>query len=325
MEPQKSTGTSTVVEQRLMHGVAALQPTRRLRRAGSVSGLAAAGLLGLLTAGSVLPVQAQDAASLKARHLELRDKLSDNQFQRPLYLESSQTAGDLRGDVFAVVDQPFAAVLPALQGIDRWCDILILHLNVKMCTAASQSPTPVLRLSVGRKLDQAIEDAYRVDFDYKLTAASPAFMRVQLHADSGPLSTKNYRIVLEAIPIDDRHSFLHMAYSYAYGFAARLAMEGYLGTVGRDKVGFSIVGQKDGKPVYVGNVRGVLERNTMRYYLAIDTYLSAPQPNQAEKRLNDWFTSVERYPLQLHELDRNDYLEMKHREVQRQREAGKSN
>lgn len=306
-----------------------LGPVDALQTPARPFGRILGGLL-LLVAGVVLgslprSAQAQDAAALKARHSELRDKLANNQFQRPLYLESSQTSGDLRGDVYAVVDQPFAVVLAAMQGIDHWCDILILHLNVKMCTAAPQVPGSVLRLNVGRKIDQPIEDAYQVDFDYKTTAVSASFLRVQLNAESGPLGTKNYRIVLEAIPIDDRHSFLHMAYSYAYGFAARMAMEGYLGTIGRDKVGFSIVGQKDGQPVYIGNVRGVLERNTMRYYLAIEAYLNAPQPNQTEKRLNDWFSSVERYPQQLHELGRNEYLEMKHREVQRQREGAKNN
>jgi len=41
--------------------------------------------------------------------------------------------------------------------------------------------------------------------------------------------------------------------------------------VGSDKVGFSIVGQgADGQPTLVGGVRGMLERNTMRYYLAVD-------------------------------------------------------
>ena len=45
----------------------------------------------------------------------------------------SQTSGDLKGDVYAVVDHPFAMVQQALQSADHWCDILILHLNVKRC------------------------------------------------------------------------------------------------------------------------------------------------------------------------------------------------
>ena len=90
------------------------------------------------------------------------------------------------------------------------------------------------------------------------------------------MGTKNYRLMLEAVPLDAKRSFVHMSYAYGYGFAARMAMEGYLATLGRNKVGFTITGQgNDGKPVYMGNVRGVVERNTMRYYLAIEAYLGA--------------------------------------------------
>ena len=65
----------------------------------------------------------------------------------------------------------------------------------------------------------------------------------------------------------------------------------------------------------------MVERNTMRYYLAIEAYLDAlatPAPLRLDKRLNDWYASTERYPLQLHELDRNEYLTMKHKEIRRQ-------
>ena len=90
-----------------------------------------------------------------------------------------------------------------------------------------------------------------------------------------------------------------------FGAQARLAMQAYLSTFGRDKVGFTVVGKtQDGKPIYVGDFRGALERNAMRYYLAIEAFLgsvSAPAPQQFEKRLQTWYASVERYPLQLHE------------------------
>ncbi|MCY1186091.1 hypothetical protein D9M73_269280 [compost metagenome] len=65
--------------------------------------------------------------------------------------------------------------------------------------------------------------------------------------------------------------------------AARVAMQGYLATIGRDKVGFSIVGNNArGQPIHVGGTRGVIERNTMRYYLAIEAYLSALSAPAAE-------------------------------------------
>jgi hypothetical protein len=267
--------------------------------------------------------QAQDAAALRGKHDALRERLANNPFQRPIVLESTQNSGDLRGEVYAVVEQPFAVVGPALQGMDHWCDLLILHLNVKNCSAAGKPPAEVLSLVVGRKFDQPLDDGYKVDFAYSTPAANADYLRVQMAAETGPLSTRNYRLTLEVTPLDEKRSFLHMSYAYAYGTAARLAMQTYLATAGRDKVGFSVVAKgDDGKPVYVDGVRGVLERNTMRYYLAIETYLgalAAPPAEQPEKRLRDWFAATERHGRQLHEIDRDEYLAMKRNELQRQK------
>ncbi len=268
-------------------------------------------------------VQAQDAISMRARHAELKDRLADNQFQRPLYLKSAQTSGELRGDVFAVVEHPFAMVREALQIADQWCDILILHLNVKRCKNTRRSGASRLLVSVGKKVDQPAEDAYTLQFAYRIAVATPDYLQLRLNADVGPLGTKNYLIQLQAVPIDARHSFMHMSYSYEYGFAARVAMKAYLATIGREKVGFSIVGhQQDGRPVHIRNVLGLVERNAMRYYLAIDAYLGAyllPAGEQVETRLRDWFESTERYATQLHEMGRGEYLEMKRKEIRRQR------
>jgi hypothetical protein len=99
-----------------------------------------------------------------------------------------------------------------------------------------------------------------------------------------------------------------------------MAMKTYLATVGSDKVGFTTVGGASGDPQYVGGVRGLLERNTMRYYLAIDAYL-ATLDKPLDQRLARWFDATEQYPRQLHEVDRNAYLQMKAQEVQRQQTA----
>ena len=297
--------------------------TSRIQDAAWPRGRLAAFLIAVpLSLACLAPVHAQDAGALRAKHAALREPLASNQFQRPLVLESVQAANDLKGDVYAVIDQPYAIVEPALQGMERWCELLILHLNVKHCSSAGKAPNEVLSLVVGRKFDQPLEDAYRVDFKYSMAGSGEDYYKVQMTADTGPLSTRNYRLALEVVPLDAKRSFIHMSYSYAYGMAARMAMQGYLATVGRDKVGFSITGKgDDGKPVYIDGVRGVVERNTMRYYLAIEAYLGAvtsPPAEQLEKRLRDWHAAVERYPVQLHELERDEYLAMKRREVQRQ-------
>src|SRR5215213_3590238 len=66
-------------------------------------------------AASLGTVQAQDAAALKTRHAALQDKLANNQFGRPLYLESAQTSGDLKGDIYSVVEYPFSTVEQAIK------------------------------------------------------------------------------------------------------------------------------------------------------------------------------------------------------------------
>jgi hypothetical protein len=270
---------------------------------------------------------AQNAEALRARETSLREQLANNPFRRPLVLESKETNGILTGDVDAVVAQPYDVIGRTLSQMHHWCDVLMLPFNVKGCRARGSGRSGNLSVAIGRKASQSATDAYQVDFNYRVVAATADYLSVQLSADAGPLGTKNYRIVLEATPLDAKRSFVHLSYSYSYGAAARLAMKGYLGTTGRDKIGFSIVGRRpDGGPMYIGGERGVIERNSMRYYLAIEAFLGAPGAEQAEKRLNDWFAAVERYPRQLHEMERDEYLTMKRRELaQRQAVAVTSN
>lgn len=275
----------------------------------------------LAVASALLPLgdaRAQSPAALLARYAALQPALASNAFQRPLHLESTQTSGDLQGDVYAVVEHPYATVMASLQQPEQWCDVLLLHLNVKGCHA---EPGPRLAVSVGKKTAQSLDDAYEVAFDYRVAATGADYLRVGLDADRGPLGTNHYRIAFEAAPLDERRSFVHLSYAYAYGMAARLAMQGYLSTIGRDKVGFSVTGRDGrGQPVYVNGVRGVVERNTMRYFLAIEAYLGAvglPPGERLRKRLDDWFAATERYPRQLHEIDRGEYLAAKREEAAR--------
>ena len=271
---------------------------------------------------SALPAYAaatDPATLLRARYVSLRDLLNHNPFQLPLYLDSQQNSGDLRGDIYAVVDYSFTGVASSVQTTDQWCSILFLHLNVKFCRADSAKQ---LTVYIGRKHYQSLGAAHRVEFSYQVSAATADYLQIILHADEGPLGTKKYRIMLEAVPLEGK-TFIHLSYSYAYGVMARLATEAYFSTSGSSKSGFTVTGKRpDGQPIYIDDMRGALERNTMRYYLALDAYLgslSAPQPTQIEKRLRRWFASTERYPHQLREVTEDEYLDMKRKERERQR------
>lgn len=165
-------------------------------------------------------------------------------------------------------------------------------------------------------------DTYRVDFLYQEIITTPDYFALELNAENGPFDTRDYHIWVEATSIKGGRTFLHFTYAYAFGFAGRIAMQGYLATAGSDKVGFTVTDRSsDGNPVYIKGIRGIVERNTMRYYLAIDAYLlalNAPANQQLEQRLQCWYQSTEAYARQLHEVEINEYLSMKRDEYQRQ-------
>ena len=284
-------------------------------------------LAALLCAGAGIAHGADAGANsreaLRTKYGALQDRLSHNAFQRPLALDSSETSNSVAGDIYTLVNYPFATVNAALNGLDNWCDILILHLNTKYCRASATGQGGILNMRIGKKFDQPLDEAYPMEFAYRVAAPAPNYLLIKLSADEGPLSTRDYRIVLEAIPLENGQTFIHLSYSYSYGIVGRFAMQIYLGTTGKNKVGFTVAGtQPDGQPLLMGGTRGLVERNTMRYYLAIEAFLGAlseaPQA-QFEKRIRDWYAAIERYPRQLHEMEQGAYLEMKRSENQRQR------
>ncbi|MCB8747477.1 hypothetical protein LHU53_11215 [Rhodoferax sp. U2-2l] len=299
-----------------MNGVA-------LRRMASALGLAACVLAGPALAQA--PTQPDAAQALRTQRQTLRAQLEHNIFARPLVLQSSETSDGLRGDIYALVAFPFAQVSRALQDPPQWCEVMILHLNTKYCHATQGPQGAVLNVNIGSKTPQELAQASRVVFSFAVAATQPDYFEVALRASQGPLGTSNYRITLQAVALPDNQTFLHLTYAYSAGLAAKLAMQGYLATVGSDKVGFTMAGAPvNGQPAWTRGVRALVERNTMRYYLAIDSYLaSAKQPadQRFEHSLQAWFTASERYPRQLHEIERPAYLTMKRAEHLRQQTA----
>jgi len=254
------------------------------------------------------------AAELRARHDALAGALAHNDFGRPLALESSEQSRSVSGDVYAVLDFPFATVSQAFRNPRSWCEVLILHLNTKYCRADGNT----LSVRMGRKNDTGLGASFPLQFAFRAEAPQPGFVAANASSPSGPLGSRDYRIAMQAMPLPDGRSFMRLHYSYAMGAAAKLATRGYLATSGSGKVGFS----RDGNH-YVRGLRGAVERNAMRYYLAVESYLGSLQQapgRQFASRIESWFDATERYAPQLHEIDRASYLAMKQHEYARQAE-----
>jgi hypothetical protein len=280
-------------------------------------------LRAFLLLAALLPpgmVQGEDAATLRERYEVLREELAKSPFGRPMHVRSASDSGSYQGEVYAVIEQSFGVVAPALARPANWCDVLMLQVNVKRCAAPGSGAGPTVSAFITRKPREALESAYRIEFRYRLPSAGADYLRVALSAPSGPMGTRDYAIRVEAIPLEGRRTFLHTSYAYSLGLMARVAMDAYLATSGRDKMGFSVVDRSaGGEPVYVDGVRGVIERSAMRHYLAIEAYLyslGAPEGERLQARLEKWYAGIERYPQLREEVGREEYVQMKRREAQ---------
>jgi len=262
--------------------------------------------------------------TLLNKYSELKNELNNSEFKRELYMTSQESSNNLKGEIYAVVDYPYATVNKALNNSSHWCDVLILHINIKYCYAQKNNDNnAVLTVDLGKKVEQSRADTYEVKFNYQQIASANDYFALGLNAKDGPVGTSDYHILVEAAPINDKRTFLHFTYAYSFGVKGSLAMQAYLATKGRNKVGFTVIDRTKDGVKYIQGVRGVIERNTMRYYLAIDAYLAAlntPPDNQVDKRFQNWYDSTRIYSRQLYEVEKEDYLAMKRKEYERQQQ-----
>ena len=280
-----------------------------------------AALLGAVSLAQAQQPKASAVAALQAKHAELQPQLRASALGAPVVLSSREANDRVEGDVYAEVDHSLAQVASTFGSPATVCEFLFLHLNVHGCQPSTVASGNVLTLVVGPKRASASGASYSMTYGLRTEAATASYLRVVLQAESGPLSTSDYLIVFEAVPLAGDRSFVHLGYAYSYGLMAKLAMQAYLATAGRAKIGFTVVGQDtDGKPTYVRGERAALERNVTRYYLALLAHCAAsskPPQEQTEARLRTWFALTERYSAQLHELDLDEYLQEKHADLAR--------
>lgn len=257
-----------------------------------------------------------DAETLRGKYTEMAPQLRASALGRPLVLQSTQQVDQLRSEIYAVLPYSHAQLRNALQSPVHWCDMLMLNIKTIGCQLQMRSAGARLLLHVGRTGSEDLAQALPLEFSYRVQLADAHYLDMALQADSGPSGTSDYRFRIEAIGLPDGQSFVRLTYAYASNAMARLATQAYLATLGRDKVGFTpdpdAPATRDG---FIGGPRGLVERNAMRYFLAIDAYLQVPGPGTdvavRAQRLQHWFDAAEGFARQLHEVDRAAYLEMK--------------
>jgi hypothetical protein len=285
-----------------------------------LAGLAAS----ILSVGSIATeAAAMDAeTALRAHYTQFRTRLEMAPEGLHVAVDSAESQDRLQGDVYAIIRQPLASLRAAFQDPAHWCEALLLHVNVQYCRPVSVGTDTVLNIVLGQKTFESLSSGSHFEFLFTVGAAQPDYQGFSLTARRGPLGTSDYRIMLEALDLSDGRSVVHLRYAYSYGFLASLASRLYLQGSAGAKRGFTVTSAPGAdKTTYIDGVRGIVERNAMRYYLALDTFLETQQTPEADRLRNSltlWYDSTERYPIQLHELERGAYLDLKQRQYQRQ-------
>ncbi|MFO7665589.1 MAG: hypothetical protein R6V76_03120 [Desulfobacterales bacterium] len=245
-------------------------------------------------------------------------KLERNSFGFPLFLESFERGERVHVDVYGIFDQSFSNIINVLGVPANWCDIVSLHPNVKACTYRELPVTWQLTFYIGRKFYQRPEDTHQVIYHYRKVDQQQGYLDIVLNADEGPFGTKDHRMRFEALTLEGGRTFVHFNYEYSNSIALRLAEKVYFATLGLGKMGFTVTGTDiKGNPVYIVGPRGAAERNAVRYYLAIQSFMNTlryPEKSRFSIRITEWYDLTTLYRKQLFDLDKKDYLAFKTKE-----------
>jgi len=268
----------------------------------------------------LIPVSVLQAADneLAEKYFEIKNQTIPLLEGRPLHVRSQIKGNRLQADVFAIKQQTVEELFDVLSVAKNWCQFVTLHLNIKACTYQSDKQA-ILTFYAGRKFYQSAEDAFALQYQFQIKEKAKDYFKLLLSADEGPFSTSDYQIVVEVKSMEDK-SIVHFSLAYSSSLTSRMGTSVYLSTIGSDKKGFSQRINERGQSEFIQGTEGIIERNVMRYFLALNIYLKAvtADTKSTQKLASDWYDESEKYSLQLHELEKKDYMSNKAREFSQQ-------
>jgi len=256
--------------------------------------------------------------SLLDKYHKIEKELEKSTLAIPLYVESSVSKNASHVDIYGSVKYPFGLIKNEFMVPTNWCEIVLPHPGIKACTYEKMHDRWLLNIYHVNKFSKPLEDAYQMKFVYRVSELHHVYFDIALTAHEGPSHTKDHQFGFEATPLDEGRTFIHFRYSFGYSAFGYLLMKIF----GGGKVGFSVIGtDSNGNPVYVGGLRGAVERDVVCYYLAILAYLDTlkiPAEQRFEKRISEWYDLAALYKKQLLETEEEKYLTYKRKDQKSQ-------
>lgn len=250
---------------------------------------------------------------LLEKYHDIEYGLKTSSFGLPVHMESFVDSNSSYVDIYGVVNHPFDMVKNNLKEPSGLCDILMLTINIRACTYQRIENDWLLTAHNVKRYSDPIENAFPINFKLAVDEQQKQFI-ISLTANEGPFSTKDHQFQIEAVPLNENTTFIHLHYSFGYSFLGYFKINTYFLLFRQGKIGFTVANDKQGNPQYVTGLRGSEERNAMRYYLAIMVYLDtlgSPMDQRFERRLTLWYDLTTKYKKQLFEMKKEDYLSYK--------------
>jgi hypothetical protein len=258
---------------------------------------------------------------LSGRYPELQEAARRGPFGLPLQVRSEERETLVSAEIHGIIEHPFPALAAAFTEPGGWCDFLVLNPNIKTCTFRREGQETLLTLYVGSKGYRAPETATEQVYRFLVRARQPDYVAISLTAPQGLLGTTGHRFEFEVGSVAGK-TVLALSSSYEPSMLSKLLTGIYLNTLGRDKIGFSRETTEAGVPGgYVRGIKGMIERNVMRYYLTLKAFLDTggqPADRQFAARASLAYDLMDLYPAQLRLMDKAEYLDIKLREHQNQ-------
>lgn len=186
-----------------------------------------------------------------------------------------------------------------------WCRISLLVPDVRACQINEGEKTAIILSlrSGGTEGVREIEHKFRVD------KMGPQWIHVVFRADRAAMGVRDAGLSVVA-----RQGATGVELELEYGLhpsiRSRLATSAYLVGEAGKRPGISYSISSDGIREYVTGVRALMERNAMRYFLAVLATLETDDPVSA---VDAWYEMASRYKADLPEQNKDDYAESRHR------------
>ena len=141
------------------------------------------------------------------KYHKIEKQLDRNTLAIPIHVESSVTKNASRVDIYGTIRYPFDLIKNELLVPTNWCEIVLPDPDIRACTYEKMHDTWLLNIYNVDEFTKPLEDAYQMNFVYRVSELQPFYFDIALTAHEGPSHTKDHEFGFEATPLNEDTAF----------------------------------------------------------------------------------------------------------------------